>query len=37
MFVLRVLNCIDNDTFAHAVIALFGIYCGANVTSKFVK
>jgi len=36
-FALKIFNRIDNDNFSHVIIALFGIYCGSNVASKFTK
>ena len=36
-FLLKIFEKIDNENFSHVIIALFGIYCGSNVASKFTR
>jgi len=37
VIILRWFDRIDNDNFANLLIALFGIYCGSNVVSKYTQ
>lgn len=37
IIVMRIFGFIGDENFSHMLIAFFGIYCGSNVTSKFVK
>jgi len=37
IIVMRIFNKLDAENFSHLLIAFFAIYCGANVTSKFVQ
>jgi hypothetical protein len=37
VIILRWFDRIDNNNFANLLIALFGIYCGSNVVSKYTQ
>lgn len=37
VILMRWFNKIDVDNFSHMLIAFFGVYCGSNVVSKFVR
>ncbi len=34
---MRIFGKLDDENFAHMLVAFFGIYVGGNVASKFTK